>query len=115
MPQQALVITPMGELDVAAVRDLGPQLNEAAGQLDRPVVIDLTRVTFLDSTALGALVQADARLLRGGRRLHLAVRPGSAPAVTLDLTRIDQRLAVHPDREAALAAAFEDGRQRQAQ
>lgn len=99
-----LVIAPTGELDISAARDLTPELNEAAGQLDAPVLVDLTDVSFLDSTALGALIQADGRLRRTGRRLTLVAPQGSAAAVLLELTRTNERLAVFEARDAALAS-----------
>ena len=61
------VVVPAGELDVArapAVRDaLAGALTGSAG----PVVVDLSRVTFLDSTGLAALLNAARRLRRAGR------------------------------------------------
>lgn len=100
-----VVIAPQGELDIAAARELGPELNEAAGQLDAPVVVDLSRVSFLDSTALGAIVQADGRMQRTGRRLNVVAPSGSAAAVLLELTQMRSRLVVHGTRDAALDAA----------
>ncbi|HYF24411.1 MAG TPA: STAS domain-containing protein [Baekduia sp.] len=101
----SIVIAPTGELDVAAARDLRPELNEAAGQVDAPVVVDLTGVTFIDSTALGAIVQADGRLRRNGRRLCVVAPPGSAAAVVIELTNLDRHLEIHRSRDAALSAA----------
>ncbi len=96
------VIAPSGELDIAAARDLAPQLNEAAGQLDAPVVVDLSDVSFVDSTALGAIVQADGRMQRTGRRLSVVAPSGSAAAVLLELSNMEDRLVLHRSREEAL-------------
>ena len=61
------VVAPSGELDLAsapAVRDaLAGALADGAGA----VVVDLSRVTFLDSTGLAALLNAARRLRRAGR------------------------------------------------
>lgn len=104
-----IVIAPLGELDIATTRTLTPELTEATGQLDAPVIVDLTRVTFLDSTALGAIVQADGRLRRNGRRLNVVAPDGSAAAVLLELTHMRERLTVHSTlgsaREAIAAVA----------
>jgi anti-sigma B factor antagonist len=100
-----IVIAPTGELDLQAAREVAPTLTEAAGQLDRPVVVDLSEVTFLDSTALGAVVQTDSRMQRSGRRLAVVAPTGSAAAVLLDLTQLRSRLLVLGSREAALQAA----------
>ena len=64
------------------------------------VVLDMTRVEFLDSSGLGALV-AVMKLLPG-RRLELA---GCGPVVgkVLALTKMDRVFVLHADRDAALA------------
>lgn len=101
---EPIVIAPRGELDLAAARDLTPQLNEAVGRLDTSVIVDLTEVTFLDSTALGAIVQADSRMRRSGRRLSAVVPAGSAAAVLLELVGLEKRLVLFTSRQEALDA-----------
>jgi anti-sigma B factor antagonist len=65
-----IVVSAVGELDLSSA----PELKWAlAGTLDeerRQVVLDLSNVTFLDSTALGVLVGVQRRLSRG---THLAI------------------------------------------
>ena len=58
-----MVVTVRGELDIATAPDLEKALVEA-GQDDAPLFVDLTAVTFLDSTGLKVLVRA-ARQLDG--------------------------------------------------
>ncbi|HYF45431.1 MAG TPA: STAS domain-containing protein, partial [Acidimicrobiales bacterium] len=57
----------------------------------RPLVVDLGRVTFLDSSGVHALIEADRRARAGGGRLHLH---GAAPCVekVLDLTGVGDRI-----------------------
>lgn len=64
------------------------------------VVLDMSRVEFLDSSGLGALV-AVMKILPS-RRLELA---GTGPVVmkVLSLTKMDRVFVLHADREAALA------------
>jgi anti-anti-sigma factor len=102
MPSPA-VIAPEGELDVHAARALTPQLNEAA-EADYPhLVLDLSAVTLLDSTALGAILQAQQRFSRHGRTLSLIAPNGSAAAVLLELTGLRSSFSVFRSRDAALA------------
>jgi anti-anti-sigma factor len=97
------VIAPEGELDLHAARALAPQLAEAAGA-DFPVlVIDLSAVTFLDSTGLGGILQAHQRLQRQGRTVKVVAPHGSAAAVLIDLAGLRQKLNVCTTREQALA------------
>jgi anti-anti-sigma factor len=100
----SVVIAPEGELDLYAARALAPQLSEAAGA-DFPVLtIDLSAVTFLDSTGLGAIVQAHQRLQRQGRTVQVVAPPGSAAAVLVDLSGLRDKLNMYTSREAALAS-----------
>jgi anti-anti-sigma factor len=50
-----------GELDMPLKGELAEALNEAAASQTR-LVVDLDRVTFIDSSALGLLIDLDARL-----------------------------------------------------
>jgi anti-sigma B factor antagonist len=59
-----------GELDIASA----PVLERAVESVDRPLVIDLGEVTFMDSTGLRALLLARQQAESGGQ--GLALRPG---------------------------------------
>lgn len=52
---QLVVITLAGEFDVYTVAEFRTEL-ERMGHVDRPVIVDLTGVTLLDSSGIGALV-----------------------------------------------------------
>jgi anti-sigma B factor antagonist len=97
------VIAPMGELDLHAARVLAPQLDEAV-RADYPrLILDLSAVTLVDSTALGAIVQAEHRFRVQGRTLSVVAPNGSAAAVLLELTGLQRRFSVFASREAASA------------
>jgi anti-sigma B factor antagonist len=98
------VIAPTGELDITASRALAPQLNAAAGDVNAQLVIDLSEVTFVDSTGLGAIVQTHRRLSRQGRVMAIVAPKGSAAAVLLDLSGLRGRLPTFETRAEALAA-----------
>lgn len=97
------VIALDGELDLYTIPALAPQLNEAAGGDDAHLIIDLSAVTLLDSTALGAIVEAQHRITRQGRRLSIVAPHGSTAGVLLELTGLRSRLSVFDSRDAALA------------
>lgn len=94
-----------GEVDLHTA----PQLRAVLGGLvDREtsgeaVVVDLTGVSFIDSTGLGELVGAHKAVRRRGDRLHL-VATNERVARLLTLTGLDDVLDVHRDRFEALAA-----------
>ena len=104
MSDSARIVAPAGELDVAASRALGPELSQAAGDTTRPLVVDLSDVTLMDSSALGAIVQTHLRMRRQGRDMAVVVPPGSAAAALLDVTHAGGGLELHATRAAALAA-----------
>ena len=94
------VIAPEGDLDLYWVDAFVAQLN-AAVKTDSPhVVLDLSAVTLLDSTALSAVIQARHRFNAQGRRLSVIAPNGSAAAVLLELTGLRSHLSVFPSRDA---------------
>lgn len=52
-----LLVTLAGELDIAGVEDVRPQLDELLGQEPQPVRIDLASLRFLDSSGIAALIR----------------------------------------------------------
>ena len=58
------VVVLAGELDLADAPAVSSQLHAAAGA-DGRVVVDLHGVTFIDSTAIGALVGVQRALVDG--------------------------------------------------
>jgi anti-anti-sigma factor len=92
------VIAPEGELDLHAVRQLAPRLNEAVGADYPHLILDLSAVTLVDSSAFGALMHAQHRFNSRGRTLSLVAPNGSAAAVMLELTGLRSRFSVFPSR-----------------
>jgi len=85
-----------GELDLATVPQLSAAVAEhhGAGLL----VLDLTAVTFIDSTGVRVLIQADRSCARSGSRLVVLAGDGPVRRL-LDLCKLDGRLALvteHP-------------------
>jgi len=97
------VIAPEGELDIARVGEFRTALSDAARE-GAAVVVDLSQVSFIDSSGLGALVELHNRLRRSRRQLAVIAPEGSATAVLLDLAGLRGRLPTSETRGAALAA-----------
>ena len=70
------VVSVAGELDLHTVGQLETELEQARGRGAGRVVVDLACVTFMDSTALGALVHTH-RILRlaGGDLVLVSADP----------------------------------------
>jgi anti-anti-sigma factor len=82
-----------GELDL----DSGARVQDALerAERDRPplVVLDLTQVTFFDSTGLQTVLDADVRARDDGRRFVLAPGDGE-PLRVLRLAEVIDRLTL---------------------
>jgi anti-sigma B factor antagonist len=61
------VIAVAGEADLYSAPELKRVLDEAIDAGGKDVVVDLTKTTFLDSTAISVLVEASKRLRPEGR------------------------------------------------
>lgn len=81
-------------IDAAVAIEFKETVRAAADEPGNPVILDLSRVTFLDSSGLGAVV-AVMKLLGAARPLELA---GLTPPVAkvFRLTRMDSVFTIHP-------------------
>lgn len=91
--QGITVVALDGELEVSeapALRDLLGRL--VAGPQSR-ILLDLSHVTFIDSSGIGVFVGAHRRAAEAGARLGLA-QPSAGVRRVLELTRTDRVLSV---------------------
>jgi anti-anti-sigma factor len=96
----SIVVRLGGELDLYNADEVRAAL---AGALDRSparIVVDMSEVEFIDSTALGVLIEARSRTGRG--RLALAA-PQLETRRTLQVSGLDRHLTVHDTVDDALA------------
>ena len=98
----AIIVRLAGELDLYNAGAAREPLFALAAELPERLVIDLEAVEFLDSTALGLLIEVRARL--ADRRTFLLAAPGLESRRALAVSGLDKHLPVHDTVEAALAA-----------
>jgi anti-sigma B factor antagonist len=110
MKQRPAVTILTGELDLQASRSLGQRLNEevGAGVTAPDVILDLSSVSFMDSSALGVIIQADQRLGRQGRGLAVIAPEGCAAAQLVEMTHVERSLRVATTRDEAEAKLEQD-------
>ena len=89
----------MGELDLSTVGKVQEELRRVERSSPPTVVIDLSRVTFLDSTGLRCIVTADERARDEGRRLVIVRGPDPVQRV-FSITRLEERLEMVDDAAA---------------
>jgi anti-anti-sigma factor len=100
---EAAVVTAHGELDAFTAPMLADAFAEAAADGDDRFVIDLSRVAFMDSTALGLVVKVVNEIGDRGGDVRLVLPEESARRI-FEITTLDRVLPVEESRAAALRA-----------
>ena len=103
--EHALVVSPEGEVDLASAPALREAIEDALSTV-ASVVVDLTAVSFIDSSIVGVLATASTDVARreAGSQLVVVSPPGSHPRRVLDMVRAATFLRLYDDRPAALAS-----------
>ena len=86
----------VGELDLSTVAKVQDELRRVEESAPRTVVLDLSKLTFLDSTGLRCIVTADERARDEGRRIVIVRGPDSVQRV-FTITRLEERLEMVDD------------------
>lgn len=96
------VVTVTGEIDIATQGQLRTKLNDlvVAGHVD--LVLDLSGVSFVDSTGLGALIGTRRRVHAFHGSLALVI-PDESVMKVFTITGLEKVFAIHDTLEAALA------------
>jgi anti-sigma B factor antagonist len=97
----AVVLHLAGELDLYNAEELRDTLAGALAQAPSRIVVEMSEVEFVDSTALGVLIEA--RSQRGQSSLLLAA-PQLETRRTLQVTGLDRHLPVYDSVDDALGA-----------
>jgi anti-sigma B factor antagonist len=98
----AVVVRLVGELDLYNSHQVREALVACAAEQPARLVIDLGEVEFIDSTALGVLVEARSRM--NEKQTFLLAAPGLETRRALEISGLDRHFAVHPTVDEALAA-----------
>lgn len=99
-----IVLSIYGDVDLHVAEELRRRLTAAIGE-GMALVIDLSAVTFVDSTTLGVLLSGLKRLREKEGRLRLVV-PGTEIRRIFELTMLDRVFDLDATRDEALAAVL---------
>ena len=90
-----------GRLDAAVAIRFKDEMRVLTGDGPARVVLDMSRVDFLDSSGLGAVVAA----MKQAASTHKLELAGLTPTVkkVFSLTRMDTVFTIHPNAQAALS------------
>jgi anti-sigma B factor antagonist len=95
------VVSPKGEVDLVTAPQLGRCLLGLADDRKTGVVVDLSSVTFIDSTGLGVLLNALKALASRHGKMVL-VCPNERVLRPFQVTGLADRIPIFPSREAAI-------------
>ncbi len=97
----SLVVTPSGRLDSGSAPDFEARLGEAIDGGAHDVVIDLSRLDYISSKGLSALLAAGKRMKRAEGRMVLAAASGAVHQVIV-ISGFDRVFELHETVDAAL-------------
>ncbi len=91
-----------GELDLYNAAQVRSALTDACAQSPERIVVDLGQVEFIDSTALGVLIETRTKL--ANRDGFLLAAPGLETRRALEISGLDRLFTVHETVPDALGA-----------
>ena|SRR5438477_6623529 len=100
----AVVLSLAGELDLYNAEEVRGALLDACAGEPEVLVVDLEEVRFIDSTALGVLIEAERSRMAERSGFRLAA-PGLETRRALEVSGLDRHFIVHDTVAEALEAA----------
>lgn len=104
----AVVVHCAGEIDVATAAQLRDVVQQVFADGSRAVALDMSEVSFMDSTGLGVVVGRLKTLRRAGGNLTIAVTADRVRRV-FEITGLDKVFVLHETADAAASAAAQTG------
>ncbi len=96
-----LLVKIIGEVDVYTSIDLKKELNKLVEADKKKLIIDLTKVNYMDSSGLGVLVALLKEVKKNGGELKLVNLPVSVKKI-FDLTRLTKFFDIYESLEEAI-------------
>ncbi len=90
-----------GEFDISAAPDVAEHAKQAI-DAGKHLIVNLSDVTFIDSSMIHALFTADAAAAKSGRRFVLQFGTHASVERVLEITGTDKALTAAPTRDAAI-------------
>ena len=92
-----------GEIDLHVSPEVAESLRTMIEKKPRRVVVDLAKVTYLDSSGLAVLIEGMQNVQEYGGNFALANVQESVQHI-FDLARLDQVFQIFPDVDSALSS-----------
>lgn len=94
------ILSPSGRLDAHAAPEMRDMLHRLQDEGHHQILVDMSSVSFVDSTGLTVLVSGMKRCRQAGGDLALTQLQQSV-RIIFELTRLDKAFEIHPDRATA--------------
>src|SRR6184192_4963502 len=91
-----------GEIDLHVSPNLTAALNRMIDKKPKQLVVDLSRVTYIDSAGLAALIEGMQKIEAYGGKFLLAGLQETVRSI-FEISRLDQVFQIFPDVRAAAA------------
>ncbi len=104
--QGSLVVALEGDIDLEGSPAARKVLLDAVG-MGRPIYVDLSRVSYIDSSGIASLVEALQRARQSGTAFALTSVSDAARRV-LELARLDRVFTIHASLDDALSGTDRD-------
>lgn len=101
---EAVVVRLAGELDLYNAHEVREALLRECQQGPERLIVDLAEVKFIDSTALGVLIEARSKL--SNRRAFLLAAPALETKRALEISGLNRHFGVFDTVDDALAASL---------
>jgi len=92
-----------GEIDLHEAPRIKEQISKGIAKKPAKLVVDLSKVTYIDSSGLAALIDGLQRAQAYGGKLVLAGIHNHVRTI-FQISRLDKVFSIFPDRESALLA-----------
>lgn len=93
-----------GELDLSNTGRIGADIRREVANGDPGIVVDLSGVTYIDSSAVRLLFELDGQLRSRRQQLRVAVPAEAYIKTILDISRLDKQVPVYRAVGEAVAA-----------
>lgn len=91
-----------GEIDLHVSPQIGTSLSHLIADKPSPMIVDLSKVTYIDSSGLAVLIEAMQNVnAYGGKFALCGLQDGVRPI--FEIARLDQVFRIFPDAAAAAA------------
>ena len=103
LPESPNVLPLEGEIDLHVSPDVSAKLNDIIDKKPARLVVDMEKVSYIDSSGLAALIEGMQRLEEQGGKLALTGLQENVRTI-FETARLDQVFLIYPHVDAALAA-----------